>query len=243
MTSPRDATFDRAALSCRSARTQPRKSGRRNHRRLALITCTIRKRNWAKLPREMFNLIVCARQFEFCETAVADRPKFTSTAWPPGIRMVSCQNEDASDYRSARWPWNLLLATLPEDRTISGFVQLPCNLGMTEALTRFAISGLDGQETGADGASGEFAGNHARGERRDVAGKIVARLATVRSFRAGIEYRRRTRATVCALNPGHRDGLGGHEPRRTCARKPFSRGSFARLAGRIFEIVRTGKQG
>ena len=85
----------------------------------------------SEAPREMFNNRVCAA-FEFLESAVAAAKIrfYGMTTW-----NAFRQTETAQDYLS-------LAAMESLARDVAGashhfrFVQLPCNLGMTEALTR-----------------------------------------------------------------------------------------------------------
>src|SRR3984885_6059159 len=103
-----------------------------------------------EVPREMFNSRVRAA-FEFLESAVAAaKIHFYGLATWNGFR----QNENEQDFLS--------LATMESlARDVAGlshhfrFVQLPCNLGMTEALTR-SNQELDGARGPAVGAASKI---------------------------------------------------------------------------------------
>src|SRR5580692_5416443 len=103
-----------------------------------------------EVPREMFNTRVRAA-FEFLESAVAAaKIHFYGLATWNAFR----QTEDAQDYFS-------LAAMESLAREVAGgshhfrFVQLPCNLGMTEALTR-ANQPLDGARVPIVGAASKL---------------------------------------------------------------------------------------
>src|ERR1700686_2895904 len=103
-----------------------------------------------EVPREMFNSGVRAA-FEFLESAVAAaKIHFYGLATWNAFR----QGEDAQDYFS-------LAAIESIARDVAGgshhfrFVQLPCNLGMTEALTR-ANHPLDGTRLPIVGAASKL---------------------------------------------------------------------------------------
>ena len=183
-----------------------------------------------EVPREMFNTRLRAA-FEFLESAVAAaKIHFYGLATWNAFR----QNENAQDFLS-------LAAMESIARDVAGgshhfrFVQLPCNLGMTEALTR-ANQPLDGASR-ADRRSRVQAGHHARGQRRDAPGTALARPAAVRDECAGNEIRRRARHAICALDAGDHDGSRGHEPRRARARESFPRRRRAGFAGSICKII------
>jgi aryl-alcohol dehydrogenase-like predicted oxidoreductase len=103
-----------------------------------------------EVPREMFNTRLRAA-FEFLESAVAAaKIHFYGLATWNAFR----QGEDAQDYFS-------LAAIESLARDVAGgshhfrFVQLPCNLGMTEALTR-ANQPLDGARVPIVGAASKL---------------------------------------------------------------------------------------
>src|ERR1700686_1371097 len=103
-----------------------------------------------EVPREMFNTRL-RDAFEFLESAVAAaKIHFYGMATWNAFR----QGEDAQDYFS-------LAATESLARDVAGgshhfrFVQLPCNLGMTEALTR-ANQPLDGARVPIVGAASKL---------------------------------------------------------------------------------------
>jgi aryl-alcohol dehydrogenase-like predicted oxidoreductase len=103
-----------------------------------------------EVPREMFNTRLRAA-FEFLESAVAAaKIHFYGLATWNAFR----QTEDAQDYFS-------LAAMESLAREVAGgshhfrFVQLPCNLGMTEALTR-ANQPLDGARVPIVGAASKL---------------------------------------------------------------------------------------
>jgi len=103
-----------------------------------------------EVPREMFNTRLRAA-FEFLESAVAAaKIHFYGLATWNAFR----QTEDAQDYFS-------LAAMESIARDVAGgshhfrFVQLPCNLGMTEALTR-ANQPLDGAHLPVVGAASKI---------------------------------------------------------------------------------------
>jgi len=103
-----------------------------------------------EVPREMFNTRL-RDAFEFLESAVAAaKIHFYGLATWNAFR----QGEDAQDYFS-------LAATESLARDVAGgshhfrFVQLPCNLGMTEALTR-ANQPLDGARVPMVGAASKL---------------------------------------------------------------------------------------
>jgi aryl-alcohol dehydrogenase-like predicted oxidoreductase len=104
----------------------------------------------AEVPREMFNTRVRSA-FEFLESAVAAaKIHFYGLATWNAFR----QEENAQDFLS-------LAAMESLGRDVAGlshhfrFVQLPCNLGMTEALTR-ANQELDGARVPAVGAASKI---------------------------------------------------------------------------------------
>ncbi len=183
-----------------------------------------------EVPREMFNTRLRAA-FEFLESAVAAaKIHFYGLATWNAFR----QTENAQDFLS-------LAAMESLARDVAGgshhfrFVQLPCNLGMTEALD--ARQSAARWHARADGRSRVQAGHHAGGQRGDAAGTTLARLAAVRDERAGNEIRRRARAAICALDAGDHDRARGHEPRRARARESCHRWRRAGFAGSIFKIV------
>jgi aryl-alcohol dehydrogenase-like predicted oxidoreductase len=103
-----------------------------------------------EVPREMFNTRVRSA-FEFLESAVAAaKIHFYGLATWNGFR----QGENEQDFLS-------LAAMESLGRDVAGlshhfrFVQLPCNLGMTEALTR-ANQELDGARVPAVGAASKI---------------------------------------------------------------------------------------
>src|ERR1017187_4374857 len=127
----------------------------RSRRNLALETIDVYylhnpETQLGEVPREMFNSRVRAA-FEFLESAVAAaKIHFYGMATWNGFR----QTENAQDFLS-------LAAMESLARDVAGgshhfrFVQLPCNLGMTEALTR-SNQPLDGRRAPMVGAASKL---------------------------------------------------------------------------------------
>ncbi len=183
-----------------------------------------------EVPREMFNTRV-RDAFEFLESAVAAaKIHFYGLATWNAFR----QGENEQDFLS-------LAAMESLARDVAGgshhfrFVQLPVQPG--DDGSPDARQPGTRRRTRAHGRSRVQAGHHAGGQRRDAAGKALARTAAVRDQRAGNEIGRGARPAICALDAGNHDGSRGHEPCEARARKSFYRGRRAGFAGSIFKII------
>ena len=175
-----------------------------------------------EVPREMFNTRLRAA-FEFLESAVAAaKIHFYGLATWNAFR----QTENAQDFLS-------LAAMESLARDVAGgshhfrFVQLPCNLGMTEALTR-ANQPVDGARAPIVGAASKL-GITLVASAAMLQGQLSRGLPPFVTSALGNEIRRRARHAICPLDAGDHDGARGHEPRRACARESFASSASRRL--------------
>jgi len=178
----------------------------------------------------MFNSRVRAA-FEFLESAVAAaKIHFYGMATWNAFR----QGENEQDFLS-------LAAMESLARDVAGgshhfrFVQLPCNLGMTEALTR-ANQPLDERRVPMVEAANKL-GITLVASAAMLQGKLSRGLPPFVATALGLQNDAVARVAIRALDTGDYDGAGGDEPRRACARKSLPRSRCPGFKGRIFKII------